>query len=214
MIRARKTLRTIWFAAIALATTQTLPSAAAADALERAQAAAQAFSGSLRDRLQAAMQEGGPVAAAEVCHAEAPAIAATVMRKHGVRLGRVALPGRHRNPDQAAQDWQLDALQAFQQAVNDGAPAAAQVRVYRDDLPAGVALRMIRGIATEPVCTTCHGTHIAPEVRATIARHYPADGATGFEVGDLRGALWVEVPQDQSEPPDQGRGMHFSSLRP
>lgn len=75
--------------------------------LDRAKAAAQAFSVRLRGRLQAAMQAGGPTVAVEVCHAEAPAIADSVMAEHGVRLGRVALPGRNRNAGQAAEGWQL-----------------------------------------------------------------------------------------------------------
>lgn len=166
---------------------------AAQDPLERAQAAAQAFSSELRSTLLAAMGEGGPVTAVDVCRQEAPAIAETVMREHGVRLGRVALPGRNRNPAQAAQGWQLKALQDIQQAVDQGAPAAGEIRIYRDDLPAGVALRLMRGIATEAACTICHGSNIAPEIRDIIARHYPDDGATGFAVGDLRGALWVEL---------------------
>ena len=87
-------------------------------ALDRAKAAAMAFSGQLRGKLQAAMQAGGPTAAVEVCHAEAPAIADAVMAEHGVRLGRVALPGRNRHPAQAAQDWQLLTLDLFQQRVD------------------------------------------------------------------------------------------------
>jgi len=162
--------------------------------LARAQAAATAFGGRLRAALQAAMQAGGPTAAVEVCQAEAPAIATAVMATHGVRLGRVALPGRHRNPGQAAGGWQLAALDAFQRAVEDGAPAGEQVAVLRTDLPDGVALRMVRGIATEPACLACHGGQVAPAVRRAIAAHYPDDAATGFAVGDLRGALWVEVP--------------------
>ena len=79
------------------------PAVAAADPdLDRAKAAAQAFSGQLRGRLQAAMAEGGPLNAVEVCHTEAPRIAGTVMAEHGVRLGRAALPGRNRHPAQAA----------------------------------------------------------------------------------------------------------------
>jgi len=153
------------------------------------------FSGQLRNRLQAAMAEGGPVAAVEVCHIEAPQIAATVMAAHGVRLGRVAAPGRNRNPAQAADDWKLATLEAFQQAVDDGAAAGDQVAVTRGPLPEGIALRMMRGIVTEPVCLACHGNAVAPEVRAAILASYPDDGATGFAAGDLRGALWVEVPE-------------------
>ncbi|KRA46497.1 hypothetical protein ASD72_04645 [Pseudoxanthomonas sp. Root630] len=154
------------------------------------------FSGRLRGKLQAAMQQGGPTAAVEVCHAQAPAIAETVMAKHGVRMGRVALPGRHRNPAQEAGDWQLATLEAFQQAVDGGALASEQVSMVRDGLPDGVALRMMRGIATEPGCLACHGKDVATPIRNAILARYPDDQATGFDVGDLRGALWVEVPED------------------
>lgn len=182
---------------VASAPTRPAPPPAAAggdDALERAQAAAQAFSGRLRERLQATMLAGGPLSAVEVCHDEAPRIAEAVMAEHHVRLGRVALPGRNRNPAHAADDWRLETLQTFEQAVASGAGAADQVAVLRENLPDGVALRMMRGIATEPGCVACHGSDIAPTVRRAIDAHYPEDGATAFEVGDLRGALWVEVP--------------------
>ena len=175
------------------------PSAATDAELRRAKTAAQAFSGQLRARLQAAMGEGGPVAAVDVCHAEAPRIADAVMAEHSVRLGRVALPGRNRNAGQAADDWRLATLEQFQQAVDQGAAAAEQVSVQRKDLPEGIALRMMRGIATEPGCLACHGSTVAPAVRDAIARHYPGDAATGFDVGDLRGALWVEVPLAQEQ---------------
>ncbi|WP_442683720.1 Tll0287-like domain-containing protein [Stenotrophomonas sp. JC08] len=171
------------------------PAAPADDAeLDRAQAAAAAFGSRLRGRLQAAMAEGGPTAAVEVCHTEAPRIAEAVMAEHGVRLGRVAVPGRNRNPVQAANDWQLSTLKIFGQRVADGEPAGEQLAVIRDHLPGGVALRMMRGIATEPGCLACHGSDVAPDVREAILANYPHDGATGFAVGDLRGALWVEVP--------------------
>ena len=184
--------------AIATGAGCTRPPAAAApgDAdLARAKAAAMAFSGQLRGELQAAMAVGGPVAAVDVCHTRAPRIAEAVMAQQGVQLGRVALPGRNRHPAQAAADWQLDTLQTFQQAVDAGAPAADQVAVLRDGLPDGVALRMMRGIATEAPCLACHGSEVAEPVRAAIAQRYPDDHATGFALGDLRGALWVEVPR-------------------
>jgi hypothetical protein len=176
------------------AATQATAATMADTDLARARAAAMAFSSRLRGELQAAMAAGGPTSAVDVCHARAPRIAEAVMAEHGVRLGRVALPGRNRHPAQAADDWRMATLQAFQQAVDGGAAAAEQVAVVRDGLPAGVALRMMRGIATEQGCLACHGTEVAEPVRAAIARHYPDDRATGFEAGDLRGALWVEVP--------------------
>lgn len=35
---------------------------------------------------------------------------------------------------------------------------------------------------------------LAGDTRAALERLYPGDTATGFDAGDLRGALWVEVP--------------------
>ncbi|MDT4883752.1 hypothetical protein FQZ97_1198250 [compost metagenome] len=64
---------------------------------------------------------------------------------------------------------------------------------------------MMRGIATEPGCLACHGTQMAPQVRAAIAAHYPDDAATGFAVGDLRGGLWVEVPAAAHTPDEATR---------
>lgn len=174
--------------------TATNPAGGNQDPALRARTAATDFSDKLRGTLQQAMRTDGPEAAVDVCYSAAPRLAEQVMREHGVRLGRVALPGRNRNRLQAADGWQLRALQEFQTAVENGEAAADQFMVQRDGLPEGIALRMIRGIATEPGCLPCHGTAMTQSVRETIARRYPGDAATGFRVGDLRGALWVEVP--------------------
>jgi hypothetical protein len=163
-------------------------------ALARAQAAAGEFRDALRQTLSAAVAEGGPVAAVGVCHDDAPRLAAQAAAAHGVRLGRVGVAGRERNPAHVAEGWQADALARITAAVAGGAPAAQQVVVMREGLPDGVALRMARGIETEPACLACHGSQIGPEVAAVLAEHYPRDRATGFVVGDLRGLLWVEVP--------------------
>jgi hypothetical protein len=163
-------------------------------ALARAQAAAGGFRDALRQILSAAVAGGGPVAAIGVCRDDAPRLAAQTAAAHGVRLGRVAVAGRERNPANAATGWQAEALAQVTAAVADGAPAAQQVVVIREGLPDDVALRMARGIETEPACLACHGSQIGPEVAAALAGHYPRDRATGFAVGDLRGLLWVEVP--------------------
>ena len=161
---------------------------------ERAQAAAKEFSTTLKAALSAQMAQGGTVAAIGFCHDEAPRIAAQVGATHGVRLGRVAVDGRTRNPANAASAWQAEGLAAFKAQVAAGTPPAELVRVAEAGLPDGVAVRMMRGIAVEPVCLACHGKALSPETATALRRHYPDDAATGFDAGDLRGALWVEVP--------------------
>jgi hypothetical protein len=46
-------------------------------------------------------------------------------------------------------------------------------------------------------CLQCHGdpAKFTPEVRKILASRYPADMATGYKAGDLRGMLSVRVRQ-------------------
>ncbi|HQW60390.1 MAG: DUF3365 domain-containing protein [Thermomonas sp.] len=160
----------------------------------RAQAAAKAFSSSLKQALGAELAKGGTTGAITFCHAQAPKIAAQVAAEHGVRIGRVPVPGRQRSPANAPDAWQADALRALIARHDAGTPVAELVQVVDSGLPDGVALRMMRGIPVEPACLACHGKALADDTRAALERLYPGDTATGFDAGDLRGALWVEVP--------------------
>ena len=167
----------------------------------RAQAAMAAFSGRLRSELGQAIERDGPLGAIDFCKVEAPRIADQVMAEHGVRLGRVAVPGRNRNPGNGATGWQALALADFQAAVVAGGAPEAQVQAVRDGLPADVELRVARGIRVEPACLLCHGTSVAPELAARLRQRYPDDRATGFSEGDLRGAIWAEVTRREPEAP-------------
>ncbi|KAB2899551.1 MAG: DUF3365 domain-containing protein [Dokdonella sp.] len=173
---------------------QAAPAAEPAPAQARAQAAAQDLGRQLKAALAQQLERGGTVGAITFCHEEAPLIAARVGAAHGVRIGRVAVTGRLRSPANAAESWQAQGLAGFEARVAAGEPVSALVQVQQQDLPAGVALRLMRGIAVEPMCLACHGKELAADTRAALQRLYPRDAATGFAVGDLRGAMWVEVP--------------------
>jgi hypothetical protein len=156
-----------------------------ASALARADAAATRFVSDLRARLQSAMREGGPVGAVDVCAMEAPAIATRVSTETGVRVGRASL--RTRNPANVAPPWVATWLQ------QQGERSAEGVVGFRT-VEGGVA-RVLRPIAVEGVCVVCHGDpeSIAPVLREALRARYPTDRATGYRVGDLRGALWAEA---------------------
>ena len=139
------------------------------------------------------MTETGPIGAIDFCHDQAPVIAADVAAEHGVRLGRVPVPGKARNPANAAVDWQIAALQSLLDQQAAGTSVSKLAFRQGDGLPAGVVLRTMKGIGIQPTCLMCHGEVVEP-IRAAIATHYPDDAATGFKPGDLRGGLWVEVP--------------------
>ena len=48
----------------------------------------------------------------------------------------------------------------------------------------------------QPLCLSCHGSELAPDIATQITDLYPEDRAVGFEVGDLRGVFWLEFPRE------------------
>ncbi len=164
--------------------------------LQRAQEAMQDLGATLRSELRARMQQDGPLGAIDFCQQQAPRIAAEVSAKHGIAVGRSSL--RLRSPANAPRDWQQPVLEDFQARFEAGTPAADLAVALTEGLPAGVALRAMRGIPTEPACQLCHGVSVAPTIAEAIAARYPDDRATGFAIGDLRGAIWAEVPATDS----------------
>lgn len=162
------------------------------DALSRADAAAMALGGTLKKRLLAEMPNG-PFAALTVCANEAQDIGARVAKEQNAKVGRASV--RTRNERNVAPDWVREWLET-----NSARPAAAAKGFARVDEVRGKRLaRVVKPIPVEPSCVVCHGTqeHLAPEVVAMLAERYPSDEAVGYEVGDLRGALWAEVPVNE-----------------
>lgn len=154
--------------------------------VERARATIRSFKQSLIGELTDAMSHGIP-AAIEVCHTKAPQIATTLSRD-GVVVGRATRKAR--NPANRAAGWQLDALAHFEAARDRGEPLAkAQFTRVLADGRVGYAEPLV----IAEVCTACHGKQLAPEVATALAARYPADEATGYAVGDLRGVAWVEL---------------------
>lgn len=154
---------------------------------ERGKQAVGALKKRLVERLTAAIGEGAPQAIA-VCSAEAPAIAAE-LSKDGVEVGRATR--RPRNPANAVAGWQDDALADFEARVARGEPLDGASFVRR--LPDG-RTGYAEPLVIQPLCTTCHGAALTPEVAAALAERYPHDQATGYAVGDLRGIAWAELP--------------------
>ena len=150
----------------------------------------QAFGGQLKTVLQTAMKSGGPVKALEVCKVNAPQIAKSVGDAEGWTVGRTSL--KVRNPNNAPDTWEATVLQNWSRNIAEGAPVAglkASTIVTIDGKP---TYRYMQAIPTGELCVTCHGTHIAKPVKDALAKLYPNDKATGFKVGDLRGAFTLE----------------------
>lgn len=160
------------------------------DALERADAVAKKLGGAVRQRLTDAMNTGGAAKAMEVCATEAQQIAAKIREETGAQAGRSSL--RLRNPADAPPPWVDEWLKAQGERKAEGVEG---IRALAKS-PEGPVARVLKPIAIEPICLSCHGdpATIKDDVKAVLKERYPADKATGYQIGDLRGALWAEVP--------------------
>lgn len=151
---------------------------------ETAERARHAMFSALMARLSEAIASGGADSAIAVCAQEAPEIAQRLAREHGVRIGRTSW--KLRNSANDAPVWA--------QLLVDERPEEERVRADRTG-----RLGVLMPIRLSAPCLQCHGPaeDLAAPVRERLAELYPNDEATGFEVGDLRGWFWIEVPAMQ-----------------
>lgn len=176
---------------------QSAPSAQSAGAanpaqvpLDKAEQAAKQLGAAVRGRLVDAMNTGGAAKAVEVCSSEAQGIAAKVREQSGVNVGRSSL--RLRNEADAPPPWVEEWLKAQGERKAEGVEGLRAIV----KTPNGAVARVIKPIAIEATCLTCHGdpASIHEDVKNILKARYPLDKATGYQLGDLRGALWAELP--------------------
>lgn len=175
----------------------TLPALAADDMGARVEAArntAKQFQTTLQGELQAAIKNGGPVNAIEVCSKRAPQIGAQLSKQYGGKVARTSL--KLRNADNIPDDWERKVLQLFE-IRKKGGENPANIEFYEVVEAAGK--KEFRYMKAIPIpegapCLNCHGTDIDPKVQAKLKERYPLDQATGYERGALRGAFTLRQP--------------------
>ena len=134
-----------------------------------------------------ALASGGPGGAINVCHQSSAAVIERVKREKGFDVGRTS--DRLRNPTNLPKPWAAAIVLKYAGA------RASSVDGFFVDL--GDRVGVIRPVAEDAICAGCHGPadHLEPRVRKELSERYPADHATGFKTGDIRGWLWAEVPK-------------------
>lgn len=150
------------------------------------------FAKTLKGELVKAMKSGGPAAAVSVCHAAAPEIAAEKSAATGWRVARTAL--KLRNPKNAPDDWERTVLEAFLAKAKQGADLS-KLEHYETVSQGGKRMfRYMKAIPVGKPCLICHGSAVKAELVQSIKEHYPDDNATGFKLGELRGAFTITQP--------------------
>ncbi|MEI7843684.1 MAG: DUF3365 domain-containing protein [Gallionellaceae bacterium] len=153
------------------------------------------FAKQLGEANQKAVKEGGPASAIVVCKDIAPAMAGEISRNKGWKLTRVSL--KVRNPLLGTPDaWEQKTLQEFEARYAKGEKPDTITAAEIVDEPAGKSFRFMKAVALQQGCLGCHGSsdEIKPEVKASLAKDYPNDKATGYTVGQIRGAVSIKRP--------------------
>ena len=152
--------------------------------------AASALTAGLLGHLTAAMQEGGATAAVTVCSEQALFLTDSIAAElgEGIELKRTTF--RYRNPLNAPDEVDASALRRFEALQATGEEPAPVVLKTPRDYRYYVPLRIVQP------CLGCHGKpeQMDPEVMRVLGELYPEDRATGYEEGDLRGAIRVSIP--------------------
>lgn len=145
----------------------------------------QSFAKDLKHVLVTTMKANGPVAAIDACNLSAPAIKNQHSNAPWI-ISRTSL--KVRNPSNQPSDWLKTVLLEFEQRKQNGeAINKIEYSEQRED-----GWYFVKAIPTEKPCLVCHGSSLKPAEQKKLTELYPNDNATGFSLGDIRGAFVVK----------------------
>jgi hypothetical protein len=162
---------------------------------EETRKVAQDLVAQIRGALTKELEYSGPMRAVIVCKYTVPEMSSILSRKTGWRVSRVSL--KPRNPALGAPDaWEQKVLLDFERRADKGEKLDAMEHGEIVAEPAGRFYRFMKALPMGPVCLPCHGSPatMPASVRTLLETEYPHDGATGFSVGQVRGAVTVKRP--------------------
>lgn len=156
---------------------------------QSSRAAVKALGGELKNTLQTSMKANGPVESITLCHSVAMPITNTISTAQSMKVARTSL--KYRNQDNKPDAWEQSVLEQFEQRKSSGEDVEKMEFGEVSELDGKQVFRYMKAIPAGDVCLKCHGENIAEPVAARINSLYPADMATGFKKGDIRGAFTV-----------------------
>lgn len=152
--------------------------------LEKGKQIAMKTQGVLGATLKQKIAEGGPANAIEFCNLRALPITDSLSKANNARIRRVT--NKARNGTNRANSEALVQMDKYRQLLSEGKELKGVVIAKEDHV------QTYYPIVTVPLCIQCHGqpeTDIKATTMSSILERYPADRATGYKPGELRG-LW------------------------
>ncbi|MDX2367455.1 MAG: DUF3365 domain-containing protein [Colwellia sp.] len=157
---------------------------------QEARSLVKAFGSDLKHVLKTSMKSEGPIKALEVCNTQAGPIAKKNSSLSGWEVGRTSL--KVRNASNAPDEWELNTLRQFEK--RKAAGENLKTMEHSETVKEGdkSVYRYMKPIPTAGLCVKCHGVNLGDEVTKKVKLLYPNDQATGFNVGDIRGAFTLQ----------------------
>lgn len=183
LLIAAATLFTVFYPALSNAETDAL--------LDEARKVASILPPKLLANLQDEIIKTGPEGAIPVCKEMPPKMAGEIFQQTGWKIKRVSL--KTRNDARAKPDaWETAALEDFDKRAAAGEPPAKLEKGEK----IGNEYRYVKALPVQQLCLSCHGAtaQLSPAVKSALGQHYPNDLATGYSVGQIRGAISVRKP--------------------
>lgn len=162
--------------------------------LEETRTVAAAMPPKLMAVLSEEIAKGGVESAIAVCRDKAPQMASEASAKTGWNIRRVSL--KNRNPKAVPDAWEAAMLAEFDALAAAGTSPATLERAAIVEEDGKRIYRYMKALPAQAMCLNCHGTDadVPPTVRAKIQSLYPDDKATGYTVGQVRGAITIKRP--------------------
>jgi hypothetical protein len=165
-------------------------------ALERSRAMVAHLMTTVRDVMMKHLAAGGPLQAISACADTAQVLTAKISAEHDASIRRVS--EKWRNPKDMPDQYEANVLAVFAAGLAAGAEPESIEHIEFIPSGSGTLVRYMKPIIVQGMCLTCHGDtgSMKPEVSSLLKQKYPHDKATGYKVGDLRGAVSVTLTGD------------------
>jgi hypothetical protein len=166
----------------------TLPPEQIAERATKARDVTVAYKEKLREGINKALKDGGTRGAIGACNTLAPGLNSKFSDESTFEVARTS--NKVRNPENAPDAWEAKGLEALAAEIARGTDPKKLELYEITTTPEGQHLfRYMRPIMMGEECLMCHGSAIAQDIKLEIAHYYPEDKATGFNLGEMRGAF-------------------------
>lgn len=151
----------------------------------------------LKSTLQHGMKTNGPAASVELCNIQAPLITHASTVVNGTTDWTVSRSSlKLRSSANAPKDWITQVLSNF----DDRASKGEDPRTIAHSEVRNGQFYFIKAIPTQDTCLACHGSNIKDDIKGRLVELYPDDQATGYDLGDIRGAFIASKPITDQKP--------------